>query len=490
LLPGLAAAALLTSGLALGITPAHAADTALAPTATRWQLGFDDPVATALSADGAYVYALGTRTNPDDSESYVLDTVSTADGTVTEKALELRAGRTTLDGVEDQVDDAVVGPDGTVYASGYHELQDEVGNGESTTGALWTIPSDSSDARMTALDGFLEGQTLSLRDGALVVGGIDAAYLPVAMSGPAATFGTSDTSPALPLPVAEDATGGVDAIAGSVSDGSVWVAGRVYEGEETSTSTLWQVTPDGVTSRPLAGDVVSMTADGHGNAYVGVAVWDENDDVSSSIEIVPAAGGSTASVALDEGDYPEHLAMSPDDTKVVGWGRGWAFAFAPAKPRDVIYTSGDLGSLEDLAFSATKAYAVTGTYSYDEVTETSTTTYQVERVDLPWVAKPVVTEPKPTTPAPTATPPAPTVHLTPAQQKVATVQAKVTKTASAIAKTKAQLRAAKKAHDKVAAKRLSKKVANLKKKLKKQKVALVKAKKAAKKAAHKKNKKR
>ncbi|SFC72552.1 hypothetical protein SAMN04487968_11062 [Nocardioides terrae] len=496
LLPALAAAAVMTSGLALATAPAHAE-----PTATPWQLGFDNPVATTLSADGAFVYALGTVYGQDDSETYVLDTVDTSNGNVTEKTLALPTERTTVDQVETQVDTTIVGPDGTVYAGGYREQQDEFGNAESVDGMLWTIPSDSSDPTATALDGFSEAQTLALNGSTLVVGGADD-YMPVVQTGPVADWGTDlSTSPVIPLLTEDEAathdnedydddvTGDVGLLAVSDMDGTpvLSVAGRVYSGDGTTTNVLWHVASQSVTRASLAHEPVSMTADDAGAVYVGEAVYDQDNELpATNLEVFPANGGEAASGALG-GEYPDHLQMSPDGAKVIGVGYSGTFAFDPAKPQDeLLYTYSDRGTISDVVFSDTKAYAVS--YGYDSAEEA---TYAVEPIALPWVAQPVVTDPTPTPPAPPVTqptPPAPVVHLTPAQQKVANAQVKVTRTLSAIARAKAEARAAKAAHDKAAAKKLAKKVAKLKKQLKKQKAVLVKAKKAAKKATHKKHK--
>jgi len=173
----------MTSGLALATAPAHAEPVA----ATPWQLGFDNHVATALSADGAFVYALGTDVDADGNETaYVLDTVSTADGAVTERVLPgIVPGRVDADNVETQVDTATVGADGTVFAGGYREVQDEYGNAQSVDGMLWTISGDSTAPTATVLDGFLEAETLTVAGDTLAIGGMDENRAPVFTARPA-----------------------------------------------------------------------------------------------------------------------------------------------------------------------------------------------------------------------------------------------------------------------------------------------------------------
>jgi len=476
----------MTSGLALATAPAHAEPVA----ATPWQLGFDSTISTVLSADGNQLYALGSVSDEDGNATFLLDTVSTSTGAVTEKTLELPGSPTEVDGVQTQVDDLVVSPEGTVFASGF---VDDLNDNEVASGVLWTIDHEASNAEPTMVAGLIEGSALTLTDGFLVVGGYDENYLPAITEGPVGAFGSAETAN-YPLTLDESSTGAsIDEIAvgGTGTDRSVWVAGRSYTGtdeEPVSSDVLWHVDADGISSVPLAlsHSRVSMTADAAGHAYVGEGTWGDDGLTPNGVEVFTADGGSGAVHSLD-GELPSQLGMSPDGTKVVGVGYSSAFAFAPATPQDLIYTDA-AGTIVDLAFSATKAYAVVFGFTANGPENGG---LFVQAIDLPWVAQPVVTDPTP--PAPPVTQPVvvpapttPVVHLTPAQQKVAHAQAKVTKTASAIAQAKAQARAAKKAHDKAAAKKLAKKVARLKKQLKKQKVTLAKAKKAAKKAAHKK----
>jgi hypothetical protein len=482
LLPGLAATAVMTSGLALGIAPAHAG-----VTVTPWQLGIDSTVSTVLSADGSQVYALGTVSDQDGNATFLLDTVNTTSGAVTGKTLDLPGQRTEVDGVETQVDDLVVSPDGTVFASGYvDDLNDE----NPASGTLWKIAPNSTSAEPTAIAGLSEGSALALTDGVLVVGGSDENYAPMVVEGPVASFGSGETPVAHALPVDESTTGAsIDEVAVTATDRSVWVAGRTYSGPfdaQTTSDVLWHVTAEGSASAPLAlaHPMISLTADA-GTAYVGEGSWDENSNFTAEgVQAFPADGGSVAAYSLD-GEYPSQLRMSPDGTKVVGVGNSGAFAFEPATTKDLIYTYG-AGTINDLAFSATKAYAVV--FGYTNYAPNGT--MFVQAIDLPWVLQPTTVDPTPTPPAPVVThptpaPPAP--HLTPAEQKVAKAQAKVTKTTSAIAQAKAQARAAKQAHDKATAKKLAKKITKLKQQLKQQKAAVAKAKKAAKKAAKKKH---
>lgn len=490
LLPGLAAAAVMTSGLALGIAPAHAE-----VTVTPWQLGITQTISTVLSADGSQVYALGTITDSAGNPTFVLDTVNTTSGAVTQKTLDLPGSRTTVNGVETQVDGLVVSPDGTVFADGY--VNDTNGTA-GPTGTLWRIDPGATSPASVPLAGLMEGSTLALTDDFLVVGGLNPSYAPAIMEGLTSSFASASTTPtAETLPVDPSATSAdVDTIAvgGTTTNRIVWVAGRSYSGpssSQTVSNVLWNATEGATPSapRPLANAALSMTADAAGNAYVGEDSWDASGNFhAEGVQTFPATGGSATSTTLG-GEVPSHLSMSPDDAKVVGVGSSGAFAFTPATPDDLSYTyaegANSAGTISDLAFSATAAYAVV--YGYPDYAPSGT--LFLTPINRPWVPQQTTTNPEPPpappgnhpTPVPPAPPAPPAPHLTPAQQKVANAKAKVTKTLSAIAQAKAQARAAKQAHNVGAEKKLANKIASLQHTLKQQKTALATAKKALKK---------